>query len=100
MKTCLKLLISLLALAINLSSTNGEKWIHEVKSFLNDNGLKYVTLLENPKVPSPYARKLASNLYEGANFFFRYSSIEGYNSPASRLCPIKRAAKFGEIKGK
>ena len=79
MKTCLKL--SIFLLAMNLSSANGAKWIHEVISFLNDNGLKHVTLLENLTAPSPYARKLASNLYERANFFLRHSSIEHYQEP-------------------
>ena len=74
MKTCLKLSILLFAVA----TANCQGWINEVETFLKDNGLKHVTLVENSTRPSPYARKLAYNLYEKADFFLRHSRLERY----------------------
>ena len=74
MKTCLKVLI----LALALDTANCQEWMSEVKSFLIDNGLKYVTLLGNSTIPSPYARKIISNLFEKADFHLRHSGIERY----------------------
>ena len=74
MKTCLKLSILLFAVA----TVNCQGWINEVEAFVKDNGLKHVTVVENSTRPSPYARKLASNLYEKADFFLRHSRLERY----------------------
>ena len=74
MKTRLKLSIFMIILATAI----GEEWIDEMKAFLTDNGLKHVTLVENSTTSSAYARKLASNLYERADFYLRRLAMERY----------------------
>ena len=70
--------LQLLAVYLSLKSVECQGWINEIRAFIEDNGLRYVTLLENSTSPSPYVRSIMLAASQRANFYLRASRIQGY----------------------
>lgn len=74
MKICLQLFVLFLSLTI----VECQEWVNEMRAFVDDNGLKYVTFLENSTLPSPYLKNILLAASQRADFYLRTSRIEDY----------------------
>ena len=61
-----------------LVSAQCKPWTYEVWKFLDNNGLKYVTLLENSTTSTVFRREISLKAYKTSNLYLRQSKIQAY----------------------